>query len=123
MTDHTAGLLLVMLAVLLEAFGQLCFKLSAHHNQHGVHPLGVIRASLQNHWMVSAVACFLVEAALWTIALTKLPLSIAFPSGSLCFVFVAILSLLFLKERVGRQRWIGIALILAGVVLVSIRIP
>lgn len=123
MSEHTFGLLLVTLAVFLESLGQICFKLSAHHNHHGTHPAGVIRAAVQNHWMISGVACFLTEAGVWTIALTKLPLSIAFPFGSISFIFVAILSFLLLKERVCRQRWMGIALILLGVILVSLRIP
>jgi drug/metabolite transporter (DMT)-like permease len=123
MSDYTTGLGLVLLAVFLEAMGQICFKKSANHNQHGAHPWGVIRASVQNHWMVSGAACFVTEAAIWTIALTKLPLSIAFPAGSMAFVFVALLSGLLLKEKVGRQRWLGIGLILLGVVLVSVRIP
>lgn len=123
MSTYTFGLLLVAVAVFLESLGQICFKLSARHNEHGTHPLGVIRASLQNHWMICGVACFLAEAGVWTMALTKLPLSVAFPFGSIAFVFVALLSFLILKEKVGRQRWMGIALILAGVVLVSVRIP
>lgn len=123
MSQYTYGLLLILVAMMLEATGQLCFKKCAHHNNHGTHPLGVIKSSLQNHWMICGVGCFFVDAAIWTIALTKLPLSIAFPAGSVCFVFVALLSAMFLKEQVGRQRWIGIGLILAGVILVSLRIP
>ena len=61
----------------------------------------MIRGSIQNHWMICGTTCFITEAAVWTIALTKLPLSIAFPSGSISFVFVALLSFLLLKERVG----------------------
>jgi drug/metabolite transporter (DMT)-like permease len=123
MSQYGQGLLLVTIAVLLEACGQLSFKKSASRNHHGTHPWGVIKASLQNHWMVTGTACFLIEAAFWTLALTRLPLSIALPFGSISFVFVAILSALLLKEHVGRQRWIGIALILCGVALVSVRIP
>ena len=123
MTHYTFGLLLVLFCALCEALGQVCFKLSALHSRHGVDPWGVIRGSIQNHWMLCGTACFLTEAAIWTIALTKLPLSIAFPVGSVSFVFVALLSFLLLKERVNKRKWAGIALILAGVVLVSVRIP
>jgi drug/metabolite transporter (DMT)-like permease len=73
--------------------------------------------------MVTGLACFLVEAVVFTLALTKLPLSIAFPAGSMAFVFVALLSLLLLKEKVGKRRWFGIAMILCGVALVTVRIP
>ena len=123
MSQHTQGLMLVACAVFLEAMGQLCFKKSAIHNRHGVHPLGVMRSFFQNHWMVSGIACFLIEAAVWTIALRHLPLSIAFPAGSVGFVFVALLSWLLLHEKVGRDRWVGIGLILCGVLLVSVRYP
>jgi drug/metabolite transporter (DMT)-like permease len=123
LTDHTFGLLLVASGAVLEATGQICLKLSANRNHHGTHPWGVIKASLQNHWMVCGVLCFLTQALLFTLALTKLPLSIAFPAGSMAFVFVALLSLLLLRERVGAYRWLGIALIFAGVVLVSVRVP
>ena len=121
MSQHAFGLLLVFSAVFLEALGQTCFKFSANANIHGAHPAGVIRSAFSNHWTITGIACFLAEALLWTIALKKLPLNVAFPAGSVCFVFVAILSFLLLKERVGRQRWLGIFLILAGVALVSIQ--
>ena len=123
MTQYTLGLLLVLICVVFEALGQICFKVSAIRSRHGVDPLGVIRGSIQNYWMLCGVTCFLAEAAIWTIALTKLPLSIAFPAGSVSFVFVALLSFLILKERINKRKWVGIALILAGVALVSVRIP
>lgn len=121
MSQYIQGLLLVFTAVFMEALGQTCFKFSANANTHGAHPAGVIRSAFSNHWTITGIACFLTEAVLWTVALNKLPLSVAFPAGSVCFVFVAILSFLLLKERVGKQRWMGIALILAGVALVSIQ--
>lgn len=121
MSQYTFGLLLVFAAVFMEALGQTCFKFSANANTHGAHPVGVIRSAFSNHWTITGIACFLTETVLWTIALKKLPLNVAFPAGSICFVFVAILSFLLLKERVGRQRWFGIALILAGVALVSVQ--
>jgi uncharacterized membrane protein len=35
------------------------------------------------------------------------------------FVFVALFSLIFLHERININRWIGVALIIGGVVLVG----
>jgi uncharacterized membrane protein len=37
----------------------------------------------------------------------------------MCFVFVALFSLIFLREQININRWIGIALILGGVILVG----
>jgi multidrug transporter EmrE-like cation transporter len=121
MSQYTIGLLFVLASAFMESLGQTCLKFSANANTHGAHPVGVIRTAFSNHWTITGIACFLTGTISWTIALTKLPLNVAFPSGSICFVFVAILSLLLLKERVSKQRWFGIALILAGVALVSIK--
>lgn len=121
MSQYTLGLILVFCSAFMEALGQTCFKFSANANTHGAHPAGVIRSAFSNHWTITGIACFLIETTVWTIALKKLPLNVAFPAGSICFVFVAILSYLLLKERVGKRRWFGITLILVGVALVSIQ--
>lgn len=121
--QNTVGLMLVAVSMMLEAFGQICFKHTADRSVHGVDPVALLRHGWKQCWLFLGIACFVVEAFVWTLALSKLPISIAFPAGSICFVFVAVFSLVFLKEKVGRTRWAGIALILAGVLLVSLRIP
>jgi len=121
--QNTIGLCFVGAAMLLESFGQICFKHTADRSHEGVHPLALLRHAWKHYWLFLGIGCFAVEAFVWTLALSKLPISIAFPAGSVCFVFVALLSRMFLREKVGAVRWGGIALILAGVVLVSVRIP
>jgi drug/metabolite transporter (DMT)-like permease len=121
--QNTLGLALVCGAMMLESFGQICFKKTADRSVHGVDPLALLRHAWKHYWLFLGIACFLIEAMVWTLALRKLPISIAFPAGSICFVFVALLSRAFLREKVGAVRWGGIALILAGVLLVSVRIP
>lgn len=121
--EQTIGLLLVLLAMMLEALGQICFKHLADRSVHGVDPLSLVRHGWKHYWLFLGIACFVAEAGAWTMALGKLPISIAFPAGSVCFVFVALLSRVVLKEQVGKVRWYGIGLILAGVALVSVKIP
>lgn len=121
--QQTIGLACVGAAMALEALGQLCFKHTANRSVHGVDPVALVRHGWKHHWLYVGIACFATEAFLWTLALSKLPISMAYPAGSICFVFVAVFSSVILKEHVDRIRWYGVGLILAGVALVMIRIP
>jgi uncharacterized membrane protein len=51
--------------------------------------------------------------------LTKAELNFAFSVDSMHYVLIAIASRLVLKERVSSGRWIGIILIMFGIMLVS----
>lgn len=104
------GILLVILATSIEAAGQVLLKKSAI----------TTNKSAARMWAVAGVACLVIEAIVWTIVLSKLDLSIAYPMGSLCFVMVVILSSIFLKEQIGKNRWAGVLLILSGTALLGL---
>ena len=80
----------------------------------------LFRGLWRNRSVAVGIVCFAIEAVLWTMALRLLDVSVAFPAGSLCFVFVALLSRLWLQEQVGLERWIGVGLILGGVVVIGL---
>lgn len=119
MTGRILGLSFVLASVLLEACAQTAFKQAAELNAPGMRPLALLRDLWRNQRILAGIACFILEAILWTLALSHLPISIAFPAGSMVFVFVALLSRMFLHEQISLNRWIGIALILGGVILVG----
>jgi undecaprenyl phosphate-alpha-L-ara4N flippase subunit ArnE len=56
---------------------------------------------------------------IYTWALSILPLSVAFPLGSLNLVFVAWFSRLLFHERISWIRWTGIAFIVCGIVMIA----
>jgi multidrug transporter EmrE-like cation transporter len=111
MTAHFIGLSWVLLAVLLEACGQTSLKNGANQ---GTNRIG------KKSWIVIGISCFMCEAIAWTMVLRLLDVSIAYPLGSLSFVGIVLLSRLFLKERLSRQRWAGVILILCGTGLVGL---
>jgi drug/metabolite transporter (DMT)-like permease len=123
------GLVCILGAAMLEAVGQICFKQAAEH-PHLPRPRGVLAVlhyvaamigyAWRNKWILGGSVCFLTEVAFVSLAMQRLPASVVAPAGTVCFVFVALLSRLWLKERVGIERWVGIGLILVGVALVSI---
>jgi drug/metabolite transporter (DMT)-like permease len=63
--------------------------------------------------------CYAASICVWLAALSKAPVSTAYPMLSLGYVVVAFASVLWLGETMSPAKVLGIALICAGVVLVS----
>ena len=119
------GVLILIAAVTVESFAQLCLKVGA---SGGPSVLGAPYASFAQRsvflrrpivWQGLGVVLYGAEIFLWTSVLHLLDVSVAFPMGSLCFVGVALLSSLFLGEVVGRVRWIGVLCIIFGTALMT----
>jgi drug/metabolite transporter (DMT)-like permease len=66
---------------------------------------------------------FLLSTAslcVWLFVVSKTDLNLAFSLDSMHYIFIAIASRIFLKEKVGLLRWVGTFLIIAGIVLVTL---
>ncbi len=85
--------------------------------------LRYIGAFLTNAWLVSGVALL----ALWMVAqlsmFTWADLTYVLPMTASAYAFTAILGKIFLNEQISPARWMGIALISFGVILVSETAP
>ena len=72
------------------------------------------------HLKVAAGLLLAVPAALcWMGALSRASLSFAYPFMALSIVLVLVASSLFLGDAIPPLRWIGVALVCAGIVLVA----
>ncbi|MGO9544382.1 MAG: SMR family transporter [Rhodomicrobium sp.] len=107
MSGTTLGVLFVIVSTLFEGLGQVFLKKSATAKVRWFA------------WIVLAVVFLIADITLYSRALSFLNVSVAFPIGALNYVAIAILSQIFLKERITRVRWIGVCLILTGVGLVA----
>jgi undecaprenyl phosphate-alpha-L-ara4N flippase subunit ArnE len=109
MSGTAIGILLVIGCALLEGCGQVLLKKSVSAR---------MRWFL---WISAGVLVLAFEALVYTEALKYLNVSIAFPILSLNLIAIALLSKWILSEEVTRTRWIGVALIFAGALLVMSR--
>jgi len=66
------------------------------------------------------LATVVIVFIIWSTVLAKIDLSVAVPVASFSYILVPIISIIFLDEKVTILRWVGIFLILAGVILVSL---
>ena len=62
---------------------------------------------------------FALNFFVWIVILYKVPLSIAMPVGSFCYIFIPICAMLFLHEYISLVRWAGIVCIILGIHFVA----
>ena len=74
---------------------------------------------LLNPWVLSSLLCAFLGMLSWMMALSKTELSYAYPFTSLSFVLVLAASAFFFQEPVTAKKVIGMAFIVAGIVIGS----
>jgi len=62
----------------------------------------------------------LLTFIIWSTILSKIDLSVAIPIASFSYILVPLVSIIFLHEKIGILRWLGIFFILMGVISVSL---
>jgi multidrug transporter EmrE-like cation transporter len=115
---------LILTGVGLNAAAQLLLKVAtrplAHFSDFGMQTMRDSVASLVTSlpfW--AGMLCYGASVCVWLAALSKAPVSTAYPMLSLGYIVVAVVSVLWLGETLSPAKVLGIALICAGVVLVS----
>lgn len=76
-----------------------------------------IWAVASSWWVVGGLACAGFAALSWILALRRLDLAYAYPFMSLSFPMVAVLANFFLGEEISMRRWIGLGVVVLGLVI------
>lgn len=105
----------IFISVLLGATGQILMKLGA---SAGLPPGGLYMLFL-NPSVLSGMALYGLSALTWIYALTRVPLSVAYPMVSLGYILVIAVSYFLFQEPVGGWKIAGAAFIAVGVILIS----
>lgn len=112
----------ILLTILLTAYGQLMLKWQVSlHPQVLTTPLSfsALASLLLKPWVISAFCAAFCASVFWMAALTKLPLSKAYPFTALSLPLVAVSATLFFREHMDTYKICGTALIMLGVVVLS----
>jgi len=118
------SIILILISISIAVGGQLLLKIGLNKigsisvdsfSSLGQLFLGIIKSPL----VLTGLFCYVLSAAIWLVVLSAVDLSFAYPFVGLTYVLILIISKFILKEDVNPIRWIGAAVITAGVVLIS----
>lgn len=113
------------LSILLATSGQLLLKagMDATGVQVALHPSALwelVRTVLGSWRLLGGFVLFGLSSMFWLVALSRLPLSVAYPIVSLSYVLILGSAMVLLGERPSLVTWSGALLVMAGVSLIGI---
>lgn len=114
---------LILVGVLLNAAAQLLLKAGTNAVGHfefqldNLLPIGM-KLALQPHIM-GGLACYVVSVVIWIMALSRVPVSVAYPMLSIGYVVNAFVAWQWFGEALAAQKLLGIGFIVIGVFLVA----
>ncbi|MCH8329051.1 MAG: EamA family transporter [Nanoarchaeota archaeon] len=105
---------LVILATLIGAFGPILLKKAS------AKKLSSISSLMKNYHLFGGVALYAIGTILFIPALKGGDLSVLYPFVALTYIWVSLLSVKFLGEKMNLMKWMGISLIIVGVSFIGI---
>jgi multidrug transporter EmrE-like cation transporter len=114
---------LLVTGVLLNAGAQLLLKAGTNRigefafSMENVVPIGTRIATSPP--ILAGLACYVVSVVVWILALSRVPVSVAYPMLSIGYIVNAVAAWWLFGESITAQKLVGIGFIVAGVYLVA----
>jgi len=114
---------LIFTGVMLNAAAQILMKSGTNAIGHfdfsasNILPIGV---KLATEWhIIVALCCYAFSVVVWILALSRVPVSIAFPMLSMAYVVNAVAAWYLLGEAFNPTKLVGMGIIILGVIVIS----
>ena len=114
---------LIFTGVMLNAAAQILMKTGTNAVGHfdfsvdNILPIG-LKLMTEMH-IVGALCCYGLSVVVWILALSRVPVSIAFPMLSMAYVVNAVAAWYLLGEAFNPTKLLGMGVIILGVVIIS----
>jgi drug/metabolite transporter (DMT)-like permease len=111
--------IIVIVSCIIGSVGSLFLKLGSSKFNIKISVQG-IREILRNWQLIFGIGLYVFSAMLFMMAIKMEDISIVYPMTSVGYIFITILSRIFLKEQINNYKILGILCILLGVVFVTL---
>lgn len=108
------SILLVLVASVIGAVGAVFLKKGSQRLKFRFKSL------IRNYYLISGFLLYGISTIPFILALKWGDLSIIYPSVATVYIWIAIFSIKFLGEKMNKWKWLGIALIIAGVTFIGL---
>jgi multidrug transporter EmrE-like cation transporter len=120
-----ASVALLLFAVVSAAIGQVMLKhgmqVASARAAHSGGSLALRAATTP--WVLLGLVVFGVSAVAWLAALSRVPLSVAYPFNALGYLVILTASVIVLHERASALTWVGSLMVVSGLLLVVLTKP
>lgn len=115
------SLFFMLLSIFFGAVGQVLLKVGANRLKFlsSLNLVSFILSIIKNPAIITGLIFFVTSFLMWIKVLIKKDLSYAYPMVSLGYVIVVILSVIVFKEAISLNKFIGIFLIILGVIIIN----
>ena len=114
---------LIFTGVMLNAAAQILMKAGTNaigHFEFSVENILPIGWKLATEWhIIAALFCYALSVVVWILALSRVPVSIAFPLLSMAYIVTAVAAWYLLGEALSLTKFVGIGVIVLGVIIIS----
>jgi multidrug transporter EmrE-like cation transporter len=115
---HVEAYGLLLVGIMIGVVGQLLLKHGM--SRQPTFRFGEIGTLIGNLPVIGGICCYGLSTVIYLSVLAHLELSTAYPTVSLGYVLVIIMSKVLFKEPVSLSRWMAAGIICIGVVLVGL---
>ena len=116
---------LLLFAVASAATGQVMLKhgmqIATTRAAHSGGSLALRAAT--SPWVLLGLVVFGISAVAWLAALSRVPLSVAYPFNALGYLVILTASVVVLHERANVFTWLGSLLVVSGLLIVVLTRP
>lgn len=114
-------ILLMAFCIVTDVVRELCFKMGARASVEIAPGAGYWASHLNAPllWSSAGAAIWGIEILGRALVLAYLPLNVAVPVMSLTYAATPLASWLLLDDKISQRRWLGIALVTLGVMIVG----
>ncbi len=113
MTTKLWAALLVLFTTFLTSAGQILYKLGSENLAFNIYSI------LTNYYLILGAVIYTIGGILIIVSLRGGEVSVLYPIIATGYIWVSLLSVMFLGETMNALKWIGIAAIIGGIALIG----